>query len=153
MNKHESWQSLRFRNYIYSLSAVIFETNTNETDMWGCPVGIEVRATRFDQFAVIMVDVRGDGDEDTVDDYPEYTHLSSIDKVMEDAADIYFQYGFDGDPSVYISEGSKLVDHKKEVIDFANRSVVLRGTLKQADLPRVINEHVLNVSKLDIEQS
>tara|TARA_B110000467_G_C17987039_1_gene298301 strand:- start:160 stop:609 length:450 start_codon:yes stop_codon:yes gene_type:complete len=139
--KFNSLQQDRFREFINENSTFILETDSCESDIYGDLIGIAICATRFNEFAVLIVDTRDSAENDYL---PEYVHICSIDKLFDDAIDVHDSYGYECKPYVSISDGRTLKDLNKELLDFANQSVFYSGDLEQSGLIDVINGNVCN---------
>ena len=116
--KKQTWKALRFRNYIYKHSDLLIQTDSNQKDMYGDPIGIDIRAIRFGNYAVIIVDCESSALDDQ---YPEYDRISSIDKLMDDAVDVYYQYGYEDDPRIYLVEEEYLEDKSDLLIKYIRK--------------------------------
>ena len=82
----------KFEEFIHENSSIVMQTDSEEVDMYGELIGISILATRFNHFAVLITDSR---DFVSHDYLPEYVHVCSIDKLLDDTIDVYNSYGYE----------------------------------------------------------
>ena len=116
----KDWNTVRLKNFIYENSKLIITTNSNKRDMYGEKIGIDVRAFRFSNYVVIMIDTDC---AEVIDEFPIYQRISSIDKTMEDAIDVYYEYGYEDNPITYIEYGNELDDDSEDLFKFLNLQI------------------------------
>ena len=116
----KDWNTVRLKNFIYENSKLIITTNSNKRDMYGEKIGIDVRAFRFSNYVVIMIDTDC---AEVIDEFPIYQRISSIDKTMEDAIDVYYEYGYEDNPITYIEYGNELDDDSEDLFNFLNLQI------------------------------
>ena len=113
----KDWETVRLKQFIYRNSELIIKTNSNQRDMYGENIGIDIRAFRFANYAIIIVD---SDCAETIEYFPVYERISSVDKIMEDGIDVYFEYGYEDTPSTYIEAGNELEDFSEMLYKYLN---------------------------------
>ena len=81
--------------------------------MLGDSCGIKVKATRFGNFTVVIVDAR---DDVSLEYGPEYVHICSLDKLIDDSMDVFYTYDENNDPCVFVDNGDSLKDFEMEMV-------------------------------------
>ena len=142
MNKKDILRE-KFEEFIYLNSNIVMQTETEQTDIYGNLIGITLLATRFSHYAVLFVDTR----DFTQHDYlPEYVHICSIDKLLDDSIDIYNSYGYEEQKiDVTIMDGNELADYEDKFIKFIK--ILYKDNLEKHQLINYINDKLFNGNK------
>ena len=134
----------KFEEFIHENSSIVMQTDSEEFDMYGDLIGITLLATRFTHFAVIIIDTR----DFTQHDYlPEYIHICSIDKLLDDSIDVYNSYGYEEQKiDIGIMDGNELKDYGDEFIKFIK--ILYKDNLESHHLIKFINDKIFSNTKI-----
>ena len=133
----------KFEGFFHEHSSIVMQTDSEEVDMYGELIGISVLATRIGHFAVLITDSR---DFVSHDYLPEYVHICSIDKLLDDTIDVYNSYGYEDEKvDINIMDGNALKDYGDECLNFIQ--ILYKKDLSPSDLLCFINQHIFSESK------
>ena len=119
------------------------QTDSEEVDMYGELIGISILATRIGHFAILITDSR---DFISHDYLPEYVHICSIDKLLDDMIDVYNSYGYeDFKVDLCIMDGNELEDYEDEFIKFIK--ILYKEELSENNTLNFINQNLFNGRK------
>ena len=133
----------KFEEFIHENSSIVMQTDSEEVDMYGELIGISVLATRIGHFAVLITDSR---DFVSHDYLPEYVHVCSIDKLLDDTIDVYNSYGYEDEKvDINIMDGNELKDYGDECLKFIK--ILYKDNLESYHLMKFINDKIFNGHK------
>lgn len=142
MNKKDILRE-KLEEFFHENSSIVMQTDSEEMDMHGELIGISVLATRIGHFAVLITDSR---DFITHDYLPEYVHICSIDKLLDDSIDVYNSYGYEDEKvDISIMDGNDLKDYSDECLNFIR--ILYKKDLIDSELLCFINEYIFSKSK------
>jgi hypothetical protein len=142
MNKKDILRG-EFEEFIHLRSSIVMQTDSDEVDINGELIGITILATRINYFAILIVDTR----DFTQHDYlPEYVHICSIDKLLDDSLDVYNSYGYEEQKiDIGIMDGNELKDYGDEFIKFIK--ILYKDNLESHHLIKFINDKIFSNTK------
>ena len=133
----------KFEEFIHDNSEIVLQTDSEEVDMYGQLIGISILATRFKHFAILITDSR---DFMSCDYLPEYVHICSVDKLLDDTIDVYNSYGYEDEKvDVAIMDGNELSDYGEEFIKFIK--TLYKENLESHHLIEFINDKIFDGNK------
>jgi len=133
----------KFEEFFHEHSSIVIQTDSEEVDMYGELIGISVLATRIGPFAVLIVDSR---DFVSHDYLPEYVHICSIDKLLDDTIDVYNSYGYEDEKvDINIMDGNVLKDYGDECLKFIK--ILYKDNLVNHHLIKFINDKIFSNTK------
>ena len=143
MNKKDILRE-KFEEFFHEYSSITMQTDCEEVDIYGELIGISILATRIGHFAIIITDSR---DFCSHDYLPEYVHICSIDKLLDDMIDVYNSYGYkDYKVDLCIMDGHELQDYGDECLKFIQ--ILYKEKLNNDDLFQFISKKLFNSKKI-----